>query len=332
MTRVTIRDVAREAGVSVATVSRALRNLPSVAEATRARVREIADGLGYVPDPYAARLGSTIANTVLVAVPLAGQWYYAQVVTGIEAILSEAGYDMTLTVVGGAQQREHFVADILPGLRRVDGTIIVDVDFDAEQTETIVALQAQVVAVGEHYPGLPSVSIDNEQAAHDGVSLLLAGGHRRIGFVGGMRDPGGQDSIPGKRSSGFHRAHAEAGVPVDESLILSGNFSVAGGMESGRALLTREDRPDAIFCLSDEMAIGVLGAARELGLSIPEDLCVLGFDDHDFSEALGLSTVRQPVVDAGETAAQMMLDILDGRPTGRQVLVHEVIKRATTHC
>ena len=332
MTRATIRDVAREAGVSVATVSRAIRNLPSVAPATRQRVQEVADRLEYVADPYASRLGSQTAHTVLVAVPLAGQWYYAQVVTGIEAILSDAGYDMTLTVVGDATQRGHFVDEVLPGLRRVDGTILVDVEFDRSQTEAIASLGSLIVAVGEHLEGLPAVSIDNELAAYEATKHLLDNGHLRIGFVGGMRDPHGESSIPGKRSSGFHRAHTERGLPVPEDLIVSGNFSVAGGMDAGRDLLARNERPDAIFALSDEMAIGVLGAAKELGLSIPDDVCLLGFDDHEVSFALGLSTVRQPVVEAGEVAAQLLLDLLAGGAAEEVMLDHEPILRSTTRC
>ena len=330
--RVTIRDVAHEAGVSVATVSRALRNLPSVAPATREKVQAVADRMEYVPDPYASRLGSTVAHTALVVVPFVGQWYYAQVVTGIEAVLSEAGYDMTLTVVGDAGQRRHFVDDVLPSLRRVDGTIFVDVPFSRDEIDAIVGLGSRVVAVGEHLKGIPGVSIDNEQAGFDATTLLLARGHRRIALVGGLKDPQGDGTIPGRRTAGYRRAHEVAGVPLDESLLVSGNFSVSGGAEAAGQLLGRSDPPDAIFTLSDEMAIGVIATARESGLSIPGDVCLLGFDDHEFSEGLGLSTVRQPVVEAGEAAAQLLLDVLAGQPPIDVVLPHEVHLRATTHC
>ncbi len=329
--KVTIRDVAHEAGVSVATVSRALRNLPSVAPATREKVHSVAERLEYVPDPYASRLGSAVAHTALVVVPFVGQWYYAQVVTGIEAVLSDAGYDMTLTVVGDAGQRQHFVNDVLPSLRRVDGTIFVDVPFSRREIESIIGLGSRVVAVGEHLKGIPGVSIDNEQAGFDATTLLLARGHRRIALVGGLKDPDGDDTIPGRRTAGYRRAHEVAGIEVDESLLVSGNFSVVGGAEAATELLGRSERPDAVFTLSDEMAIGVISAARDLGLSIPEDVCLLGFDDHEFSHGLGLSTVRQPVVEAGEVAAQMLLDVLSGMPASDVILPHEVRFRATTH-
>ncbi|NND85075.1 MAG: substrate-binding domain-containing protein, partial [Acidimicrobiia bacterium] len=253
------------------------------------------------------------------------------VVTGIEAVLSEAGYDMTLTVVGDAAQRGHFVNDVLPSLRRVDGTIFVDVPFSEREIESIIGLGSRVVAVGEHLPGIPGVTIDNEQAGYDATSLLVNRGHRRIALVGGLKDPEGDDTIPGRRTAGYRRAHAAAGLEVDESLLMTGNFSVSGGAEAAAELLGREERPDAIFTLSDEMAIGVISTARDFGVSIPGDLCLLGFDDHEFSDGLGLSTVRQPVVEAGEAAAQLLLDVLDGQPGRDVVLPHEVRLRATTH-
>lgn len=331
MTKVTIRDVAAAAGVSVATVSRALRGLPSVSPATRAKVEEVAARLHYVPDPYAARLASTRAHTIVVAVPVPGQWFYAQVVTGVEAVASDAGYDLQLHVVGDDAQRRRFIEDVLPGQRRVDGAIIVDLPLSADEAERLVGRGARLVAVGQRIPGVVSIRIDNRAAAREATGCLIEKGHRRIGLLGGMPTGRSELSIPGMREIGYLDALAHAGLEVDEALILNGNFSIDGGEEAARELLALTDPPTAIFALSDEMAVGAMRAARLLGVAVPEDLAVIGFDGHDFAAAIGLSTVRQPVLEQGEAAAQALIDAIDGEPwEGDLVLDHELVQRATS--
>lgn len=328
---VTIRDVAAEAGVSVATVSRALRGLPSVAPSTRVRVEEAAARLEYVPDPYAARLASARTHTVLVAVPVPGQWFYAQVVSGIEGVLSGAGYDLQLHVVGDDAQRQHFIEDVLPGQRRIDGVIIVDIPITAEEATELARRDVRIVTVGQPIEGFVAVTIDNRAAAREGTGRLIAGGHRRIALLGGMPHGRTELTIPAVREIGYREALDDAGIEVDESLIVNGNFSIDGGHEATRQLLGSDDPPSAIFALSDEMAVGALRAARELGVTVPGDLCILGFDGHDFAAAIGLSTVEQPVVEFGEVAAQALLDAVDGSPAGDdRILEHRIALRDTT--
>jgi LacI family repressor for deo operon, udp, cdd, tsx, nupC, and nupG len=331
MTTVTIRDVAAEAGVSVATVSRALRGLPSVSPATRTKVEEAAARLEYVPDPYAARLASTTAHTILVAVPMPGQWYYAQVVTGIEGVLADAGYDLQLHVVGDDAQRQHFIDGILPGSRRIDGVVLVDIPITAAEAAELVRREIRIVTVGQHIDGLVAVTIDNRRAAHEATERLIGGGHRRIALLGGMPHGRSELTIPGVREIGYREALVAHGIPVEESLIRNGNFSIDGGDDATRHLLTMDDPPTAIFALSDEMAVGALRAARELGVAVPGDLCILGFDGHDFAAAIGLSTVEQPVVEFGELAAQALLDAVNGHPwTADRILDHHIALRDTT--
>lgn len=331
MTSPTIRDVAAEAGVSVATVSRALRGLPQVSPATRARVEAAAAELEYVPDPYAARLASTRAHTILVAVPVPGQWYYAQVVSGVEGVLSGEGYDLQLHVVGDDAQRQHFLDDILPTQRRIDGTILVDIPLTPEEADSLTRRGVRVVTVGQHIEGLVAVTIDNQQAAREATESLLAAGHRRIALIGGMPTGRTDLSIPGLREIGYREALEAAGVPVSESLIINGNFSIEGGADAAHHLLSREDPPTAIFALSDEMAVGALSAARELGVAVPDEVAVIGFDGHDFAAAIGLSTVHQPVAEFGEVAAQALLDAVDGQPwPADRVLDYDLVLRDTT--
>ncbi|MEX1281102.1 MAG: LacI family DNA-binding transcriptional regulator [Acidimicrobiia bacterium] len=334
MTKVTIREVAAAAGVSVATVSRALRGLPSVSPATRAKVEQVAEELQYVPDPYAARLGTVGGQTVLVAVPVPGQWFYAQVVTGVEAMVSERGYDLQLHVVGDDAQRRHFIEDILPGQRRIDGVILVDIPLSEEEATALAGRGVRLVSVGQRVPGIHSVRIDNRRAGREATEQLLGMGHRRIGLLGGMPQGRSELSIPGMREIGYRDALVEAGVGVDEALVVNGNFSIDGGDEAARELLALPDPPTAIFALSDEMAVGAMRAARELGVVVPGELCILGFDGHDFAAAVGLSTVRQPVVEQGEAAAEALIAAIEGQPPDDAdvVLAHEIVLRDTTRC
>ena len=331
MTKVTIREVAAEAGVSVATVSRALRGLPSVSPATRARVEQVAAELDYVPDPYAARLASSRAHTILVAVPVPGQWYYAQVVTGVEAVASDAGSDLQLHVVGDDAQRRRFIGDILPNSRRVDGAILVDIPISPDEAAELTAKGVRIVAVGQHIDGVVSVGIDNRRAAEEATSLLLGMGHTRIGLLGGMPTGRSDLSIPGMREIGFRDALESAGLEVDERLIANGNFSIDGGDDAATQLLGLRQPPTALFALSDEMAVGAMRAARRLGIDVPGEMCIVGFDGHEFAGAIGLTSVSQPVVELGASATQALLDAVNGKPWGGdKVLDHELVERDTT--
>lgn len=332
MNNPTIRDVAAEAGVSVATVSRALRGLPSVAPTTRERVEEVAARLHYTPDPYASSLSSAKNHTIIVAVPYTGQWYYAQIVTSVEAVATAAGYDVRLHVAGDDGQRRHLIADVLPQARRVDGAVLVDIPISSGQVDALQARGMALVAVGQHVEGIPTVRIDNYRAGYVAAEHLVSLGHRRIALVGGMPYGRSQLSIPGEREAGFIQAIADGGLVFDENLIVNGNFSIAGGCDTTKELLALDDPPTAIFAISDEMAAGAVQAARELGVSVPEDLAIVGFDDHEFAAAMGLTTVRQPVAEQGEAAMQALLDAFDGAPwSDDRVLDFELIERNTTN-
>lgn len=330
MNGVTIRQVAEEAGVSVATVSRALRGLPMVAPATRKLVEDVARRLDYVPDPYAARLSAKRVHTIIVAVPSPGQWYYAQIIASVEAAASAEGSDVRLHVVADDVQRRRFL-ESLPRQRRVDGAIVVDMPMTETDVARIHESALPVVGVGQHVEGIVTVGIDNVRAAHDATSYLLDLGHRRIGVLGGMPDGSAHLSIPKERELGYLRAIEAAGIDFDPSLVAHGNFSVKGGVDATRQLLRGENPPTAIFALSDEMAAGAFQASREAGIAVPGDLSIMGFDDHTLAVTLGLSTIRQPVDEQGEEATRALLDAVEGRPWEEDlVLGHQLIERATT--
>lgn len=305
--RPTIEDVAVQAGVSVATVSRALRDLPNVSPATRARVVAVARELDYRADPSAARLATGRTMTIGVTVPLPISWYIAQVVAGVEAVLSEAGYDLLLYAVDSPGSRRRVLGDILPRRRRVDAVVLVDLALPPAEVDDLVAGHATVVTIGDRVATFDAVSTDNHLAARRAVRHLLDLGHRRVGLIGDSPDGGLEFSVPGARREGFLAELAAAGGDREPVLERSGGFSVDGGAEAMGRLLDLPDPPTAVFAMSDEMAIGALKVLREAGLDCPGDVSVIGIDDHELADAFGLTTMRQQVVEYGARSARLAL-------------------------
>ena len=310
--RSTIEDVALAAGVSVATVSRALRGLPNVAESTRVRVQEIAIELNYRADPAASRLATGRSRSVAVAVPQLNGWYFSHVVAGVEAVCAEAGYD---TIVIGLGPKGAGLA-LLEGSdalhRRADGLIVVDVALAPDDVAAFRSRGLALVAVGPLVAGVASVGIDDVAVGTLGAAHLLDLGHRRIGLIRGELDDVFEFVVPHLRQRGFEAELARRGVPADRDLYAEGSFTIQGGYEAAVALLRRDDPPTAIFALSDEMAFGAMHAARELGRGVPDDVSVVGVDDHDVAPVIGLTTVHQDVDQHGARAARLMIAELAG--------------------
>lgn len=305
----TIQDVADRAKVSVATVSRALRGLPNVAPSTRQRVLTAARDLAYIADPSAARLATGQSRTIGLAVPMLDQWFHAKLFSGVEAVSAASGYDVLPFSLAGRGGVRGFV-ERLPFRKRVDGLVLVDVPFDPDDLLRIQAAAVPLVTVGLLADAASSLTVDNVAAARLAVGHLAGLGHRRIGLVGGVEDDPFRFSVPVDRYGGYLEALASAGLQPDPRLTVPGNFSLEGGAEAMHDLLALDEPPTAVFCCSDEMAIGAMQSARDAGLRIPGDLSVVGFDDHDVSEYLGLTTIRQDVVGLGERAAALLLERL----------------------
>jgi LacI family repressor for deo operon, udp, cdd, tsx, nupC, and nupG len=308
--RSTIEHVAHAAGVSVATVSRALRGLPNVAVSTRARVEEVARELNYRADPSASRLAAGRGRTVAVVVPHINSWYFANVVAGAEAVCTADGYDLLVLTAPNGVAREHAVA-IAGGLdRRVDGLIFVEVALSPTDVSELARRTLGVVTIGQQVGDFPSVCIDNRAIGRLAGEHLVGLGHERIGVLGAQAEAPAHFDVPGQRIAGTADALAAARVALDRTLVGTGEFTVEGGHRAALGLLERPDRPTAIFALSDEMAFGAFIAARRLELAIPGDLSLVGVDDHEVAEVLGLTTVRQEVVDHGALAARTLLRCL----------------------
>lgn len=326
-----IEDVARRAGVSVATVSRALRGLPNVAPSTRQRVVRAAEALHYVADPHAIRLATRRSGTVGLVLPLLGTWYYAQVLSGADGVLVARGYDLLPFTVSGDDVRERFLA-ALPYRKRVDGLVIADLPFTDEEWARLESSGTPMVTLGVRHGDLPSLTIDNVGAARSAVEHLLQLGHRRIGVLTSLPDDPFHFVAPLQRVAGYEAALQAAGIASDPQLQQPGGFSLRGGAEAMRRLLSLRTPPTAVFALSDEMAIGALQVAREQGLTVPGDVSILGFDDHDVAEFVGLTTVRQDVVEQGEAVARLLIEHLEdpSKTATHETLPTELVVRSTT--
>lgn len=327
-----ISDVAIRAGVSVATVSRALRGLPNVAPSTRDRVLRAAAELHYVADPHASRLAAGRTQSIGMVVPLFTQWFFTQVVAGAEAVLTAAGYDVLLYNVSGAESRARFL-ERLPFRKRVDGIIIIELPLSEDELATLATQETPVVTVGLRAPTFPSVTIDNVAAATTATRHLVNLGHERIGLISGVADDPLGFAVPIDRRTGYQRVLAEHGLEVRPELEAPGGFTLRGGAEAMAQLLAAERPPTAVFAESDEMAMGALKTVRDAGLEVPGDVSIIGFDDHEISEYIGLTTIAQPVVEQGEVAAGLLLDAMtthDCSPPPRMVMPTKLKVRTTT--
>jgi LacI family repressor for deo operon, udp, cdd, tsx, nupC, and nupG len=330
--RATIEDVAAEAGVSAATVSRAMRDLPNVAPSTRARVRAAAERLQYRADPNASRLAAGRTRAVAVAVPVVNTWYFSEVVAAAEAVLADAGYDVLVISTPTPARRTAFVVQA-GRQRRVDGVIVVDLALAPDEIDALVRSGVPGVTSGFRTGSFPSVTTDNVAIGHVATSHLLGLGHERVGLITGQAEDPLHFSVPDDRLRGYRTALEKQGLAADPALEQSGNFSVEGGREAVQSMLDLADPPTAVLALSDEMAFGAVAAIRARGLRVPEDVSVLGVDDHDLAQIMDLTTVRQPVDRQGSTAARLLIAELEGDGGGRPADVElptELVVRGST--
>jgi len=335
-TRVTIEDVAAAAGVSVATVSRALRGLPNVAMSTRAHITAVASDLHYVADPMATRLATGRSRTIGCVVPLLGGWYFAQVVAGVEAVCAEAGFDLVVQSAASAERLSDLANDAPTLQRRVDGLVMVDYALTDDNVAAFRTAGIEVVSVGAATGGFCTVGIDDAAVGEMAAQHLIELGHTRIGLIGSTRTEPFRFAVPELRASGFRIALANAGIDHDPHLFADGNFSVGGGAEAMTSLLAMSSPPTAVFALSDEMAFGARRAAERAGLDIPGDISLLGVDDHELAALFDLTTVAQDPSAVGVSAARQLIARVDSEHNDdvhvvdRVVLPTRLVERGTT--
>jgi LacI family repressor for deo operon, udp, cdd, tsx, nupC, and nupG len=305
---ITIRDVAREAGVSTATVSRALRGLGNVDPVTKEHVRRVADRLDYVISPSASRLASGRTGTVAVLTPSISRWYFATLLAGVERVVQEADVDLLLHTVGDPLEPVPSLAE--RRMRsRVDGVLVLGLPPANPDVTGLVRRGFPVILVGTRLAGVSSVAIDDVEGARVATQHLVNLGHRRVGLIGGRLGQG--PFLPEvDRLAGYRQVLRAANLCIEAPLQVPGNFTKAGGEAAMNTLLAQSEPPTAVFAMSDEMAFGAMRALRRHGLRAGPDLALVGFDGHDMADLMELTTVSQPVEDLGEQGARDLLALL----------------------
>lgn len=321
-----MKDVARLAGVSTATVSRILNSPDAGRPETRRRVAAAVKKLGYEPNVSARNLRINRTATIIVVLPDINNPFFSFIVRGIEDVAHEKGFSVLLCNTDNDLERELEYTKII-GRRGADGAIFLTARVSSPHILTM-AERVPVVLACEYIDGAVSrVSIDNVAAAMDATRHLIRLGHQRIAYVNGPPDV----ILCRDRLRGYTLALQQAGLPVYDDLVVSGTFYLESGVEAARRLLSLSEPPTAVFCANDEMAIGFIREASGLGRRVPNDVAVVGFDDIRFAAFCrpALTTVAQPMYEIGRRAARMLLDQLEGKAEGPRsiVLPHRLVVR-----
>jgi LacI family transcriptional regulator, repressor for deo operon, udp, cdd, tsx, nupC, and nupG len=329
----TISDVAEAAGVSVATVSRALRDVGRVSPRTRERVLRAAADLNYVASPAATSLVSGRTRGVGVITPYFNRWFFATVVSGVEKALRDEGYHVLLCDLEG--QTFHSRHPITQSMlwKRTDGVIILNVPPAPSERALLDRLGLPVVTVGNRQPGWPSVRIDDRSAMALATRYVLGLGHRAIGYAGTVPVSVTHLQTPHDRREAFTAVLAEHGLSCPPEWTLECDWTAQGAAEHADRLFSSDHRPTCVVAASDEMAYGVISSARRHGLEVPRDVSVIGIDDHIHAGIFDLTTVRQDVERQGRRAGALILAALrarDGGPEVDEVLDVELVVRGST--
>ncbi len=329
---VTITDVARLAGVSKTTVSHAISGKRPVAPATRERIAQIIEELGFRPNALARSLRMQRTQMIALIIPDITDPYSPALARGLQDTLASHGYYSILCNTDGMWHQEHeFIANAIQ--RRVDGIILSSCYNRTEDIRRLIENNVAFVSIGSNanHPNMDHVTTDDQTGAMDATCYLLQQGHRRIGFIGGPSE----QIRAGARFAGYREALGMANVALDEALIVEGDFTRAGGQRAIYTLMERFDsttRPTAIFCANDLMAIGALDVARQSGMMIPDELAIVGYDDITAASFVtpSLTTIQNSAYDAGKVAGQLLLERITGmyRGPGRHVVMpHHFIQR-----
>ncbi|MEZ8792399.1 DNA-binding transcriptional regulator CytR [Vibrio splendidus] len=327
----TMKDVAQLAGVSTATVSRALMNPEKVSVSTRKRVETAVLEAGYSPNTLARNLRRNESKTIITIVPDICDPYFAEIIRGIEDAAVENDYLVLLGDSGQQKKRESSFVNLV-FTKQADGMLLLGTDhpFDVSKPEQK-NLPPMVMAC-EFAPELelPTVHIDNLTSAFEAVNYLAQLGHKRIAQISGPTTA----TLCKFRQQGYQQALRRAGISMNPAYSTVGDFTFEAGAQAVRQLLALPEQPTAIFCHNDAMAIGAIQEAKKLGLRVPQDLSIVGFDDIQFAQYCDppLTTISQPRYEIGRQAMLMMLDLLKGNDVqaGSRLLEAKLVVRGST--
>lgn len=325
-----IKDVAKKAGVSISTVSRVVNESKVVKAETQRRVMEAIEELGYKPNAIARSLKIKNTKTIGIMIPDISNQFYPEVVRGVEDIANMYKYNIFLCNTDRDGEKELQYFDVLAE-KQVDGIVLMGNEVSEELYNRIKLLNIPVVLIGADYMDIPSVTIDHEKAGKAMVKYLIKKGHSSIGLITGkFTDP----AYGVARLEGYKSALEEENIEFLSQYVVEGDLRYKSGYEGAKKLLDLKNSPTAIFAATDEMAIGVLRAAQEMQIRIPEELTVVGFDNLDISDKIypALTTVAQPMYELGAIGMRVLTKILndDALESEKIILNYSIIERESS--
>lgn len=328
----TIRDVAKSAGVSIATVSRVLNNSPAVRSATREKVQAVMEDLDYVPNLTARRLSLGRTLTVGIALPFLTLPSFIERLRGVQFTLADSEYDLALFSAEVPQKIEGCLSNLL-GQARVDGAIIVSFQLNENQIERLRQSKIPVVLIDAQHSKMNIVYVDDVAGGRTATQHLIDLGHRRIGFLSDYLENPFEFISMKHRYKGYRQALEDSDIEFNTNYQQEGALGGREAYQKAVKLLTLPERPTAIFAATDTHAIGVLKAAHDLAIKVPEELSVIGYDDIRDAEYLNLTTIRQHLFETGVEGANMLLNALkepNGSPKDLRLPTQLVVRGTTT--
>lgn len=328
---VTIHDVAKKAGVGIGTVSSVLNNSRPVNEATRQKVLEAIEALDFVPNPSGRRLSMGKTHNISVVIPFFTIASQVERLRGVMSVIAGSDYDISLFTIETITQRNQILQTV-PRRGRTDGLLIFSITPTEADLHRIRQQNIPIVLVEASHPDLSHIFIDDVAAARVAVEHLVALGHRKIAYISDYLDDPFGSNFSRNRYKGYCQALDQAGIVVQPEYHRQGWFGREEGRQMTTELLDLDDPPTAIFAFSDEMALGVLDAARDLGVNIPGDLSVVGYDDIELANFAQLTTIRQHLFESGVQGVEFLLKTIDepDAPVCHLQLPTELIVRSTT--
>jgi DNA-binding LacI/PurR family transcriptional regulator len=326
----TIYDVASLAGLSISTVSRVLNSPDQVNEVTRVKVLSAIDQLGYVPRAEARARALQSTRRIGVLTPFFTSLSFVQRLRGIDAALSKFHYELIVYTVDSLDKVKGYLAT-LPLKSHLDGLIVMSLPIEETDVKRLISRRLPTVLIESHQPFLSSVEIDDIYGGKIAVEYLINKGHRRLGFIGDIDPPDYAIRPVVARLAGFRQGLAEINIPLPDEYVCSSTYNQKPSRQAARRLLSLPEPPTAVFAAADVQAMAVLKVARDMGLKIPQDLAVIGFDDLDMADFVGLTTIQQCLDDSGRIAAELLLGQLadPDRPVQHIHLPLTIVERET---
>lgn len=331
MATITIREVAKKANVSIATVSRVLNGKDRVASETRDKVLAACKELGYSPNPQAQRLKLQRTQSIMAVLPFLTLPSIVERLRGVQAALAKSGFDLIPFSVESPEEREKYLLS-LSNRSRADGVLVMSMPITEVQARRFLDIDMPVVLVDACHPEMKRIIVDDYSGGKIATRHLLELGHRRIGFLSDPLENPLHFSSTASRYKGYCRALKEAGVEIEAQYQIQGPHGRTEAREMALKMMSLPNPPTAIFAASDTQAIGVLDAAKQMGVSVPDDLSVIGYDDIRDADYVNLTTIKQPLYESGIEGGKALLNLIESGETEpmETILPVSLVVRGTT--